>query len=407
MEDLLFLAHRIPYPPNKGDKIRSWHILKHLAERYRVHLACFIDDEEDRQHTGMLSEICESCYFATLSPLRGWTRSALGMLSGKPLSLAYYDDPGLLKWVQGVCASQNVTAGYVFSSQVADYARAVPGLAPRAIMDFVDVDSDKWAQYAPTKSWPLRWLYAREARTLAAFERDVASEFSASLFVSPHEAALFSAKAPECADRVKAMLNGVDADYFSPDRVYPRPFDDGEKAIVFTGAMDYWPNVDAVVWFVEEALPLVLARVPDARFYVVGGKPNAAVRRLESNSAVSVTGSVPDVRPYLSHAGAVVAPLRIARGIQNKVLEGMAMARPVIATPEAAEGLDSVGQEELSVEPSADEFADSVIAALTGGADVPNGAAARRRIVGSYSWESALATLDNLLQGDIPRAAVG
>lgn len=407
MEDLLFLAHRIPYPPNKGDKIRSWHVLKHLAERYRVHLACFIDDEEDRQHTSMLRDICESCYFATLSPVRGWSRSVAGLLSGKPLSLAYYSDPGFSDWVQGVCASHHMAAGYVFSSQVADYARQVPGLAPRAIMDFVDVDSDKWAQYALTKSWPLRWLYAREAKTLAAFERDVAAVFRASLFVSPHEAALFSANAPQCADRVKAMLNGVDADYFSPDRIYQRPFEADEQAIVFTGAMDYWPNVDAVTWFVEEALPLVLARVPGARFYVVGGKPSASVRRLESNPAVCVTGSVPDVRPYLAHASAVVAPLRIARGIQNKVLEGMAMARPVIATPEAAEGLDSVDRDELCVAPSADEFADSVVAALTGALSAPNGGAARRRVVGTYSWESALATLDNLLQGDIPRAAAG
>lgn len=407
MEDLLFLAHRIPYPPNKGDKIRSWHVLKHLTERYRVHLACFIDDEEDRQHTSKLLDICESCYFATLSPFRGWSRSALGMLSGKPLSLAYYADPGFSKWVQSICQSHEMSAAYVFSSQVADYARAVPGLAPRAIMDFVDVDSDKWSQYAQAKAWPLRWLYAREARTLAAFEHGVAETFRASLFVSPHEAALFSAGAPGCADRVSAMLNGVDADYFSPDRIYKRPFETGELAIVFTGAMDYWPNIDAVVWFVEEALPLVLAQVPEARFYIVGGKPHGRVRRLESNSAVRVTGSVPDVRPYLAHSGAVVAPLRIARGIQNKVLEGMAMARPVIATPEAAEGLDAVGPGELCVAPSADEFAASVTSALRGSPNAPSGKTARQRIIDSYSWESALGTLDDLLQGDIPRAAAG
>lgn len=402
MEDLLFLAHRIPYPPNKGDKIRSWHVLKHLASHYRVHLGCFVDDEQDRQYEDMLREVCADCHFASLSRLQGLGRCLGGLASGEPLSLAYYRDPGLRRWVRGVYETYAPASAYVFSSQMASYVVGLGDLAGRAVMDFVDVDSDKWSQYAQSKSWPLRGIYKREARTLEAFERDVAREFKASLLVSPVEAALFRTRAPESAGKVHAMANGVDYDYFSPDGEYPCPYPSGEQAIVFTGAMDYWPNVDAVVWFAQDVLPLVVNRVPNAKFYIIGGKPNARVRGLESSS-VSVIGPVPDVRPYLAHAGAVVAPLRIARGIQNKVLEGMAMARPVIATPEAAEGLEDISTSEMHVSATTDTFAEAVIGTLSGEQGAPDGDAARSRIVERYSWDRALGTLDSLLPGGGPQ----
>lgn len=402
MEDLLFLAHRIPYPPNKGDKIRSWHVLKHLASRYRVHLGCFIDDEQDRQYEAMLREVCADCHFSSLSRLQGLARSLGGLASGAPLSLAYYRDSGLQRWVRGVYETHAPENAYVFSSQMAGYVRGVGDLASRSVMDFVDVDSDKWSQYARSKRWPMRGLYEREARTLEAFEGEVAREFMASLFVSPHEAALFRTRAPQSAAKVHSMPNGVDYDYFSPDQDFPRPFSPDDQAIVFTGAMDYWPNVDAVVWFAETVMPLIVSKAPKAKFYIVGGKPDSRVRGLAS-AAVCVSGQVPDVRPYLAHAGAVVAPLRIARGIQNKVLEGMAMARPVIATPEAAEGLEDIRTGEICVSASADAFAEAVIGALGGAEGTPDGAAARSRILERYSWDRALETLDVLLQDSGPQ----
>ena len=249
------------------------------------------------------------------------------------------------------------------------------------LIDFVDVDSAKWTQYAPRHRWPLSWLYRREGRLLLDYERRMAARSTRSFFVTENEAALFCQQAPECRVRVEAMCNGVDADYFSPDPSRPSPYKADELPVVFTGAMDYLPNVDAVAWFKQEVLPDVLKRWPKARFYIVGRSPTAAVLALAGDQVV-VTGTVPDVRPYLQHAAVVVAPLRIARGIQNKILEAMAMARPVIASAECAAAVDAEKGTELLTAGSPAEY----IAELARVLDAPEaavsiGQAARRRVV--------------------------
>ena len=188
------------------------------------------------------------------------------------------------------------------------------------------MDSAKWSQYANSRSWPLSAIFKREGARLLAFERAVANGTEASVFVTPAEAQLFRTLAPECSTRVHHAQNGVDTDYFSPAHELPNPFATDEDAIVFTGAMDYWPNVDAVTWFARDVLPTIATQRPRARFYIVGIAPTPAVQALAQDPRVVVTGRVPDVRPYLKHARVVVAPLRVARGIQNKVLEAMAMA---------------------------------------------------------------------------------
>lgn len=392
MPDLLFLAHRIPYPPNKGDKIRAWHLLKHLAQTHRVHLGAFVDDPTDWQYADKVRAVCASTYLAGIAPRWGKVRALTGLLTGEPLTLPFYRHAGMQKWVDSRLAD-GVGQVLTYSSAMARFVMRPASV--RRVMDFVDIDSDKWHQYAPTKPWPLSWLYRREGDKLLAWERRVAAEFDASLFVSAVEAADFQARAPESAAKVGFFHNGVDADYFSPEREYPNPYPDSGKTCVFTGAMDYWPNVDAVLWFAAEVMPRLRASLPGCRFAIVGSKPAPEVQALANQPDILVTGRVEDVRPYLAHAAVVVAPLRIARGIQNKVLEGMAMARPVVASPQAMEGISALPDQEVRVAGDAAAMAVAVQTALD---DAGMGRAARQRVLEHFSWAHNLARVDQLLE---------
>ncbi|MDP2961399.1 MAG: TIGR03087 family PEP-CTERM/XrtA system glycosyltransferase [Sulfurimicrobium sp.] len=391
-EELLYLTHRVPYPPNKGDKIRSFHLLRHLSQHYRVHLGTFVDDEADWQHVETTKSFCGESHFARLTPSTSRLRSLSGILTGQALTLPYYRNAGMQHWVNGLLANNPIKRILVFSSAMAQYVQHAENM--KRVIDFVDIDSDKWNQYAKSKRWPLSWLYRREGKLLLRYEREVAQEFDASMFVSREEAELFKQLAPESADKTGYFSNGVDTGYFSPEREYPDPYPDGEQALVFTGAMDYWPNVDAVRWFAEEVFPAVHAALPHSRFYIVGSRPTAVVRELAQLPGITVTGTVADIRPYLAHARLAVAPLRIARGLQNKVLEAMAMAKPVLASPQAAEGIRAIQGNELHVANTAQEFGQKALALL---ADKTCGTAARDRILADYDWDSCLAQVDALL----------
>jgi sugar transferase (PEP-CTERM/EpsH1 system associated) len=405
MDELLFLCHRIPYPPNKGDKLRSFHLLKQLRRRYCVHVGAFIDDPDDWRHTDAVRALAGECHFAPLAPGRARLRSLPALFGEEPLSLAYYRDRGMRTWVDGLLAERPVRQAVVFSGAMAQYVAGPPYAHLRRIVDFVDVDSDKWRQYARTRSWPMSWIYAREARTLLSYERRVAAEMDASVFVSAAEAALFRKCAPEAAARVWDVHNGVDTKYFDPARTYPSPYAEEERAVVFTGAMDYHANVDAVVWFAREVLPLLRRRQEAARFYIVGARPTETVRRLARLPGVTVTGAVDDIRPYLAHARTAVAPLRLARGVQNKVLEAMAMAKAVVATPEALDGIECRVGEEVIQAADAVHLAQRLAEVLENGAG-ELGAAARRRVEGHYSWEGNLSRFESLLaDAPLPRSA--
>jgi sugar transferase (PEP-CTERM/EpsH1 system associated) len=395
VEDLLLLIHRIPYPPNKGDKIRSYHLLKHLAQSYRVHLATFVDDPDDWQHVPRVEALCASSHFAKLNPLWARVRSLGALFGNRSLSLDYYRDASTRAWVDAAVKQHNIARVLVFSSAMAQYADAYPGM--RRVVDFCDVDSDKWRQYAEQKSWPMSMLYRHEAKQLLAYERKIARDYDASLFVSQPEADLFRQLAPESADRIGHFNNGVDTDYFSPLPASASPYQAGEQAVVFTGAMDYWPNVDAVQWFATDVFPQLRARFPSLHFYIVGARPSAQVTALANLPGVTVTGTVPDVRPYILHADVAVAPLRIARGIQNKVLEAMAMASRVVVSPQALEGIDATPGAELLLADGAAEF----VAAVTQLLQTRNttiGPAARRRVETQYSWPSNLACIGERLE---------
>ena len=397
MEHILYLTHRLPYPPDKGDKIRSYHLLKHLCRNYTVHLGTFIDDEADLQHVETVRTLCKEVYVGRIHPLRARVASLPALLSSAPLTTAYYRDPGLHRWIAQLRRDYPITRFLVFSSAMAQFVPDDPG-SIRCI-DFVDIDSDKWAQYATRKPAPISWVYRREARTLLQYERSVATRFDASLFVSEAEAELFKKLAPESCAKIDYFSNGVDTEYFSPAHALANPYPGGTQAIAFTGAMDYWPNVDAVTWFADEVFPLILAQHPQARFYIVGSKPTAAVIALGQRPNIVVTGRVPDVRPYLAHAVAAVAPLRIARGIQNKVLEAMAMAKTVFVTPAALEGIAAESGRDLVRVDDAGGMASAVNAFLRDPtADL--GPAARNLVQQRFSWESNLARIDACLIGN-------
>lgn len=402
---LLFLCHRIPYPPNKGDKIRSFHLLEFLAARYRIHLGAFVDDPEDWDHRGELESLCEQVHLEPLDPRRARVRSLTGLFTGEPLSCTYYRSARMARWVREALAKAPIERAVVYSSAMAQFLLDEQLRLQRRVIDFVDVDSDKWRQYAETHPGLMRWIYAREARRLLAFDRQVARAFDASLFVCEAEADLFRRLAPEVADRVGHYDNGVDLDYFDPDRDYPNPFHHGERVLVFTGAMDYWPNVDAVIWFAEQVMPALRALDEQLVFYIVGSRPTEAVQRLARRAGVTVTGRVADVRPYLAHAFAVVAPMRVARGIQNKVLEGMAMERPVLVSPEGLEGIAAADGEQVLVARQPADYVRYVQELLTG-RHARLGRAARALVTSRFDWRQTLPVVEAVLEGASP-AGVG
>lgn len=390
MARILFLAHRLPYPPDKGDKVRSYHLLTHLTKRHEVHMGTFVDDPADTVHLPKVRSLCASLHAPNLSPRLARMKSLAGLMRREPLTLAYYRDDSMRRWVEDATRRLRFDAAVVFSSAMAQFT----GTDLPTFVDFVDVDSAKWTEFGSKRRWPLSWIYGREGRLLLEYERSLARRADGAYFVTKKEVALFESLAPDCVGMARAVGNGVDAEYFAADPARSTPFKPDELPIVFTGAMDYWPNVDAVKWFASEALPVLRRRWEQVRFHIVGRNPTPAVRGL-ADGGVNVTGSVPDVRPYLQHAAVVVAPLRLARGVQNKILEAMAMARPVVATSPCLEAIDAVSGREALHADSADDYVAAVSGLL---ADRQRGSAigtsARDFVVNEFSWPARLRDLD-------------
>jgi polysaccharide biosynthesis protein PslH len=335
-------------------------------------------------------------------PLRPqWRRwySLKQLATGAALTFGYFESAKLGAWVAETRARRRPTVELAFSSAMAPYLREATVDSLR-VVDFVDLDSEKWRQYAERKSPLTAWLYRREARLLAAAERAIVESVDLALFVSESEAAVMRGRCAAGRDRIHSVENGVDSDYFDPSRAHERPSaaTGSGPALVFTGAMDYWPNVDAVRWFAETVLPLVWTEAPEVRLWVVGARPTAEVRRLAEDPRIVVSGRVPDVRPWLAAADAVIAPLRIACGVQNKVLEAMAMAKPVVCTSQALSGIAATVGREILVADDAATTAATVLQLLDDGERRQRlGEAARQRIRERYRWAHCLAALDRLL----------
>lgn len=398
-ERILFIAHRIPYPPNKGDKIRSYNILRYLAGKHDIDLFFLIDDHRDLDVIDELRPLVSTCCFDVIHPRRKKLISGFSLLGTKPLSVPYFYSRKLQMAIDEQIGKKEFDHVFCFSSPTAEYvfqSRYYKTKLRNAslIMDLIDLDSLKWSQYAESARWPMRAIYQREARQLLAYEQRIADEFDELLLVSEAERKLFQQHVKK--GHVSAMNNGVDLEKFAPGR--GTPFRTSVPLIVFTGAMDYWPNIDGVVWFVNDVLPLVRKKIADVKFIIVGSNPAPAVKALAKNNEVEVTGFVDDVRDYIAGADLCVVPLRVARGIQNKVLEAMAMGKAVVSSPDALEGISAETGRDIVTAPDAHSFSREIIRLL---ADEKErdflGQNARKCMEVNYSWERKLHLLDTLL----------
>lgn len=406
---ILYLAHRIPYPPDKGDKIRSFNEIRYLSGSHEIDLACLVDDPADMQYESHLKRYCNKVFLEPLNTTHAKLRGIAGALIGKPLSVGYFYSRSVQRTIDQWLSSAHYDGVICFSSPMAEYIfRSKSADRTRLIMDFCDVDSDKWAQYAKRSSFPQSLVYASERRRLARYERIVADSFHHSVFVSEKEAGLFKSNNP-AVNNISVIPNGVDHHYFNPDISYP--FRDGSSGsphsggasdrspiLVFTGAMDYYANEDGVRWFCKEVLPRIRSKIPGVRFLIVGRNPPQQILDLEDGLSIQVTGYVEDIRPYYSEADVCVVPLRIARGVQNKLLEAMAMGKAIVATSNATQGMDAMPEEHFLLSDRDEEFAEAIVT-LIGDEDRRKrlGTRARNYVNANYRWSVKMRLLDNLI----------
>ena len=381
MKRLLYISHRLPYPPDKGERVRAYHALRALAPHFRMTLAVPHAPAPAAEARAILGELCEEMLIGA-RPGCPRLRAAAALLAGRSASEACFRDAALAEQIRARSTETPFDLVVAYSSSMLQYARhAAP--AP-CLADLVDVDSAKWSAYARITRRPLRWLYAREARAVAALEARAMDSCRAVAVVSDAEARLL----PSGTARAVVSANGVDSEYFDPAAA-TNPAKSPAQ-LVFTGQMDYRPNVDGVKWFVRNVWPSLRQRHPQLSFAIVGRSPVAAVRRLARHSGVRVTGAVPDVRPWLKGAAVAVCPLTIAPGVQNKILEAMAMELPVVAAPPAADGLPAPLRQLIRVAESPAQWCDAVCGLLADGAAGLAGQDARRLIVQRHTWTQSL-----------------
>jgi len=397
MSGVLFLAHRVPFPPDRGDKIRSHHVLKALAELGPVHVGCLAETAADRAAEFELAEVAATWCMPTRSkplPVAGIE----AIVRGEPVSLTAFRHPELAQWVAQTLERHAIDAIYVFSCQMGQYVPA--DWRGRLVVDLVDVDSAKFEAYAQGKPVPMRWIDAREAQFLRREEARLAARADHTLLVSHAEAALFVSRLPVgTAANVRVLGNGIDAAAFDPSHVGPHcALVSGGPHFVFTGQMNYKPNVDAALRAIERIMPQIRAVHPTAQFHVVGRAPAPELTARNGLNGARVWGEVPDVRPFLAAADMVLAPLSIARGVQNKVLEAMAMARPVLLTTAAATGLGGKDGMHFAGADSDEELVRRALELLAQPeAAREMGKAARRLVVETTSWPAMLASLPEIL----------
>lgn len=388
----LLLVHRIPWPPDKGDKIRSWRLFRFLAERYRLSCGFFVDDPADMAHIDYLAQFCAAVKAVPLDPQLARLRSLTALVSGRPMTFDFYRSRAMKHWVDGILDG-GVDAAFGFSAAVMPY---LDQASCPVFADLVDADSAKWASYAGRASLPMSALYAREGRVLAGAEAAISRRADHAFLITPEEAAIVASHENADPARIGWYGNGVDTDYFDPAAdVAPL---ERRVDLIFTGAMDYQPNIEAVTWFADTVWPQLRTARPDLTFAIVGARPADAVKALAHRSGITVTGRVEDMRPWLAAARIAIAPLQIARGIQNKVLEAMAMARPVVASPGAATGIEATPGEHFFIADGAEAFRQRLKALLDDDATALSvGRAAREHMVATGSWTARLTSLATVL----------
>jgi sugar transferase (PEP-CTERM/EpsH1 system associated) len=388
--NVLYLTHRVPYPPDKGDRIRNYHLLRHLARRANVHLACLADEPVPPESLAALAPLCARLAIVPIGRASRWLRALGALARGGSASVGAFSSPGLRAVLRDWARSTTFQFTLSSASSLTPYQRLPELRHVPAVVDLVDVDSQKWLDYAAAGSGPRSWLYRLEGRRLREHEYALPTWARAVTLVSEPEADIYRRFCRP--GRICAVANGVDLDYFQP---VPQQ---AEPACVFVGALDYRPNIDAACWFSAHVWPEVLRRQPEARLWLVGRSPVAVVRRLGQLPGVEVVGAVPDVRPYLARAAVAVVPLRIARGIQNKVLEALAMAKATVASPQALAALRAEDGVHLLAAQEHEEWVDAVVGLLRD-ADWRQrlGAAGRRYVEVHHCWKRCLTPFDMLL----------
>jgi sugar transferase (PEP-CTERM/EpsH1 system associated) len=386
---IFYICRRVPFPPDRGDKIAAFNAIRHLAARHEMHVFCLGDGVQDLANISGLQAYAKSVSAAPVDEFTIKLRALAALVTGQPLSVAALNESKLHDAIQKKFTELRPDLIIVYSCNMAQFAEHFPNV-PR-IMHFGDLDSLKWPQYAERSSIPLNWIYAIEARRLLGYERHIAQIFSHALVHTEIEKHDFERLIPGIP--VAVVGNGVDLDYFRSAGEAKKP-----ASMVFTGVMDYRPNIDAVVWFCDEILPIVQANIPAANFTICGSRPAPAVRRLAKRRGVRVTGWVADARPYLDRAEIFVAPLRMARGVQNKLLEALAMGLPCVASTAARSGTAVADGQGILATDEPREFARHVID-LLGDSDGRAEMARRARAaaVANYRWEVQLACLDQVI----------
>jgi sugar transferase (PEP-CTERM/EpsH1 system associated) len=378
---ILFLTHRLPYAPNRGDRIRAYHLLRLLVRHHEVHLVSLAHDDEELRHLGRMAAVAASARAAKVR----WFRSHLGALpalaGSRPLTHALLSSPEFGAAIRAAVAEAPPDVILAFCTGIA-YAAFEPPLAGiPCVLDMVDVDSEKWAELATRTGWPMKWIYRREARTLRRFERHAVERARATTVVSERERALAERV---LGHAVTAVPVGVDVEAWN------RPADAATAPeIVFCAVFSYAPNEEGAIWLASEVWPLVKRQVPYARLKLVGMSPSARVRALAADGSVEVTGAVADVRPHVWQSAAAVAPLWLSRGTQTKVLEALAAGVPCIVTPAVLEGLPATARSACLCRKDAAGFAEAIVACLLHPASA-TGRSAIRESVQALDWDLQL-----------------
>jgi polysaccharide biosynthesis protein PslH len=385
---VLVLTHRVPFPPDKGDRIRTYHILKWLSARATVHLACLADEPVDRATRTGLEALCERTAIVPHQGRARWARGLGSFLTGGTVSLGVFHSPRLRAVVEDWAGEHSYASVFASASSLVPYLRLNVLRNVPSVVDLVDVDSQKWLDYANSGCGPMSWLYRTEGHRLRRVERDLATSAHAVTLVSEAERTLYRQACAVSSRNVHAISNGVDFDYFHPAG---QDVTVDETGCVFVGALDYRPNVDGAVWFCREVWPEIRRRFPGATLTLVGRRPVPQVRRLADCPGVEVTGQVADVRPYVARAAVAVVPLRLARGVQNKVLEALAMSKAVVSSPQAVAGVRAGAGSDLLVAETPSAWVDSLSSLLRDPARRAQlGAAGRRYVERNHCWETCL-----------------
>lgn len=391
---ILFLSQRVPYPPNRGDKITTWRLVERLARNHEVTVMAFAQDEGDEEGARSLRGMGFETITVPLDVPRQKLRSLPCLVTQTPMTLAVFGSPVMQALVDKHMASMD--AAYAYSSSMGAF---LLGTEKPWVMHFAELDSDKWLQYADRHHWPQSAIYRREWRLLEKFEGRVAAATIQNVFCTPLEERIFQDRIPGHQSMV--LRNGVDLEHFSP-----RPHEAEPEHLVFTGVMDYFPNIDGCVHFVKEVLPRIRSEFPGVRLSIVGSRPTKKILRLGATDGVTVTGFVDSTGDWMARATIGIAPLRVARGIQNKVLEAMAMGLPVVGTTSATQGVAAIHGRHYLIADRAEEQAHAVRGLLRDQkARTRLGLAARQFVEDHHNWESAFAPLDDLFpqpSGDTP-----